>query len=359
MKKEETNIKMILTNEELWGDAKECFRYTNEIRAIFHYKLRKYDKHYGNTIPIETMFMYLFRRFGPPVLPYDNYKSLFTYGFQVGETKFTLHGSYHEHVYLNVWGAKSEQEAFWQRREPLITKWKSDLASYIIKNGVLPSPTFIEIGQEHVDEAATEAWLILFKKSLMDVIGEGEYTRLDAMPGESYKEDPVYKDGVKKLFEIHNPLTEALMEEYETANPFPCEEAPRVFHDGIKKTMSFFAREFPITFRDTLAFANEMRKATYTRDVSFNIAGYESILDKSKIDWESKYRVLESAITGSFGISHLANMLSKGMDVEKNIASLKALADTAFDETRIGSCRNPFSGHTGYMDYFEKKPVKE
>lgn len=353
--KDDRVVRMIVNNSELFANH-GWNAYTNEVRAIFHYKIGKYDEYYGNSIPIETIFMYLFRRFGPPVLPYDDYKSLFSYGFQYGQTMFTLHGSYHEFTYLNVGVNNAEIEAFNARRKAISGPRNEALITLLLSKNLLPwtHSVYGAIKGSPQKEAVDE----LYSKLIKEELGE-KYEWAVALP-EGEENTKVWDEAEKSLYNRLSPLIDQVVDEFSKENPPVWMADPHVHRDGIKKVMSWISREFPITYSDLIGFAKEMRKATYTRDVSFNIAGYESVPDTANVDWEQKYMVLDSAMTKTYGISHLANMLKAGMDVDANIEKLKQVVDTARDATRIGHKKNVFTGTTDYFDYNEgRQPVED
>jgi hypothetical protein len=351
MKKENEDtkaVRMITDIDELYVNHQWIHgNYTNELRGIFHYKVGKYRENYGNSIPIETIFMYLFRRFGTPVLPYDDYKSLFQYGFQYGQTMFTLHGSYHEFTYLNVGINKAEYEAFFERRKAVMVPRAEALISLLLSKRLLPWSLslngYIEESPQY--GAIQELYSELEKEELGD-----KYEWVLALP--EGEEDTEAWEGVEKALQARMlPLIEKVEEEFNKKNPPVWMTDPHLYSWGIKKTMAWFKKEFPITYDDIIGFAKEMRKATYTRDVSFNIAGYESKPDESSVDWEQKFRVLDSALTKTYGILQLSNMLHKGMDVPRNIDLLHKATTDAYNESRIGNKINRFSGHVDYTSY--------
>lgn len=358
MKKENENakvVRMITDRKELFANHHWSGQYTDGMRGIFHYKVGKYNDSYGNTIPIETIFMYLFRRFGPPVLPYDDYKSLFEYGFQYGQTMFTLHGSYHEFTYLNVGINNAEYEAFFERRKAIAIPRAEALISLLLSKRLLPW----SLGLHGAIEGSPQKEAIdkLYSELIKEELGD-RYEWAVALP-EGDENTKVWEDAQKALYHRLSPLIEEVDADFSEKNPPVWMSDPHLSHDGIKKTMAWFSREFPITYGDLIGFAKEMRKATYTRDVSFNIAGYESKPDESSVDWEHKFRTLDSALTKTFGISHLSNMIYKGMDVEKNIELLHKATKDAYNESRIGKKVNRFSGNVDYTSYIQSDSDQE
>lgn len=353
--KEAGGIRMITNHKELFKNHAFPGVTTNEWRAMFHYKMGWYDSHHHNTIPIETMFMYLFRRFGPPVLPYDDYKSLFDYGFKVGNTVFTLHGSYHEHVYLNVGISKAEIKAYDKTKFEKWKPWIDGILQLLADNKVLPYlDRLYKVPLGRHSKAFNKVWA----ESLRKELGEEHWECIKTTTEEEDEKDPVKQAAMEAVYESHSKRAEELQAQYRKDHPAPVTYPPNAHHDGIKKVMSWLSENFPGTFKDMLAFVREMKTATYTRDVYFNLAGYENVPSKETPDWEHKYMILDAAITDTYGISHCANMMKARLEGQDNMPPMEELVghiikavDGVQDTRRVGSKRNPFPAMTDYTDY--------
>lgn len=237
---------------------------------IVKYKWKRVDKYAGAPInsirelgksilgkqDTATSFMYLFRRFGTPEQTNsDEYKILYLYEFRYKDMLFSIHASYHEHVYFNALIPKHyEAERIKQYR-----KITYELAKDCFTKGVIYMP-YTTPYFENFPESFKGKMNKLYDDKAKEYFSEEDYQFLC-----DYK----FSD---ELF-ANTPYYDKI----EPFNEYLC----KTFRASINENQLNLFKEDTISNYPDLEiqckeFFNELLRGYYVRDVAINIRGYEN-----------------------------------------------------------------------------------
>lgn len=226
---------------------------------------RKLVKEKLGILSTPESFMYMYRRFGVPT--YDNkdeYKILYDYNIQHGDIGISVHASYHEFVYFDLFVPKHYFVEFYKNRIKLMKRLikeslKRDMffSAYEI---IFNKPKYITNKQHEKNWKLIDAEAQLY-------FSKEDYAYIDSLWGKENNE--------KKFFDLLWEFSKHLCSKYrESLNNKDREEL---------RHWQPLLTDLPEIRKKALLIINEFKKGVYVRDCPINIKGYES--DKNKISY--------------------------------------------------------------------------
>jgi hypothetical protein len=338
------------------GYVLDCFR------SAFHHGMGMHDSHFHNTIPVDTAFKYLYRRFGPSPFQGDSYKDLFFYGFVVGRSAFMLHGSYETFMHLSILISKKEIKAFNARWKEMGIAYCEWLANAMMDVGIPPWNDQLLGGKKQPYSTKTkERWSEMHKAFMVAEIGLDEYNRLDALPEDEAEVKAACKDFNDRLYErfkdkIENPHPH--LGNIDRVSP-PWDEIPMPSHHTIDQIEDYLKAQFPNTWIDLQDFIWQMKRATNVRDVSFNLAGEDYPDGDYEPANKERLALYDDLHFGIVGLNNQVRDLRKALyDEPRDEHTIKFRLDAI--EARMSSIQGPdhtkrekANKFTGYVSYYE------
>lgn len=210
-------------------------------------------------------FMYLFRRFGTPNYSNnDEYKILYDYILKYEDVYISIHASYHEHVYCDLFFPKHYLKDFMKARKELLKR----LYIESLKHDVPYSPyqAVFQKPQELTKKQNDHNWNLINTEA-HKYFSEEDYAYVDEHWGK--KDLPAKVEQMIYDFSrhVHTVFVNSLSKVDKKAflHYWP--------------TMS----DVPEIRKKALKFIQELKKGAYVRDVPINIKGYES--EENKISY--------------------------------------------------------------------------
>lgn len=232
-------------------------KYSNVLLSPF----RDYTEKELGKLDTAKSFMYLYLRFGKP--KYDNrdeYKIMYEYILQYKDIIVTIHASYYEHVYLNLFFPKSAMKnhlkQYWKKRTNIMLKYAKMDIPYCM-------PYYQE--EYKYTKSHKKKFDIAFDNYAKKYFSKDDYERLDRTQGNMSEHDQqLFYDFMVHMYEnfIKN-LT----------------EEERIFWFSQAQLS-----DIPEIEKQCAEFIGEMRKGYYVRDVPMNILGYETENNKLIFD---------------------------------------------------------------------------
>jgi hypothetical protein len=219
-------------------------------------------------------FMYLYNRFGSPTEDHrDDYKILYDYTLLYKDICVTIHSSGHSYTFFNMFVSSSVTGPF---REAL----RNDLmgAGYrLFEQGIIFHPYFFfdleEVGEGHEEfcrkneKALQKAWDEYMKAKTEEELQE--YKRLLR----AVKKDDDSEKRTEAKYKIYTyykyPFLDSLVDKFQAA--LTEEELDRFYGDPPCKLS-----DFPEIGKQCKEFLDDLKTASYIRDIPINIKGYES-----------------------------------------------------------------------------------
>jgi hypothetical protein len=222
---------------------------TNSFRELVEQKLGKIDT--------ADSFMYLFRRFGIPNYDHKNdYKILYEYMFRHKDLYITIHASYHDCVYFNLFVSQRYFGKFIkERRSTLKRLVKQSLYRNI---PFMPySLIFFEKYAYFTKRQSKKNWYLI-DRAAQKYFSKEDYVYVEAQSNS--------KEPDKKMFDMLMPFGEYLCKEFRKT----------LSHADVKALNRYWPTINDITEikKQALSFIRDLKKGVYVRDCEINIKGY-------------------------------------------------------------------------------------
>jgi hypothetical protein len=225
---------------------------------LFTEPFRELGKSILGKLDTANSFMYLFRRFESPLYTNkDEYKQLYQYCFEFGDLVISVHASYYEHVYFNVYVPISYRKDFFKKRNAFI----QNLVKEQIKKRIIPSVSFT-----------------LLDHRLKEYLTESQYKKLWVLIDEKAK--AFFSPEDYQIFDNHTgSLSDELFKKWRPFDEFIHQEFWKSLSDDQKAQYSAHhpnLASVPELKAQFELFFHELKRGFYIRDVAINILGYES-----------------------------------------------------------------------------------
>jgi hypothetical protein len=223
-------------------------------------------------------FMYLYNRFGKPNEDHrDDYKILYDYMLRYKNICVSIHSSGYSNTYFNLFVSSAVTGPF---REALRNDF-IETGYRLFEQGIIFRPYFFfnleEVGEGHEkfcrknEEALQKAWNEYMKAKTAEELQE--YKRLL----QAVKKDELPEKRTEAQHNIYkyykHPFWDSLVNKFKTA--LTEEERDRFYSD----TPCKFS-DFPEIEKQCKEFLDDLKTASYIRDVPINIKGYESEINE-------------------------------------------------------------------------------
>jgi hypothetical protein len=230
--------------------------------SIMTESFRTYAARVLGTLDTARTFMYLFLRFEQPTLTNkDDYKTLFTYILQFEDLIVSIHGSYYEHVYFNLFIPKKRYDIVRKNHKKFINEiYSKTIGTNIpfMPYSVLPWKNS-QLTPEISTTRAKETWKkinIHYEK----YFSKEQQNKIEAQGAGN-------TDQVTLAFLALRPFEEMLCKKFHKL--LSKEQVDRL-HSRASIT------EIPKLDDQCIRLLNEFKKGVFVRDVQLNINGYES-----------------------------------------------------------------------------------
>lgn len=235
-------------------------------------------KVFGKPIDTSTAFMYLFRRYGYPVLGWDDYKGLCKYAFSTNDKDIVVRwcmnpGNYHHHLCAFTtkelgWKCITEERKPWTEWHDRISIWAKEKYGWLYFNLFEVFRPSKEV-EERMDFIGTEEQ----EKEILDFVNkhcEGKFESEAWNKFEKWK-----NDGNQKYCDIYNKEIEPCPKHPD----FYCKFDNQLVASEIQHQWILSLPENSVIRRvyfAVMALFEDWKRPTNVRDQYFNLIGEES-----------------------------------------------------------------------------------